>query len=216
MAWPLDFRPASASMGALSPVPESPGGQAARCPYTCHPTGTDVKVQTHLAQWPKWVREDGGLRLEPWRPREWLRGGKGKDVEAQSCSWFPATPIPELLCFPYRLPCLEESSSSTKCLETQVAGLQVPPLNLFTLGSGFKVMPPRRRKWGKGIRAGSRPTSHGSEPCTSGNNAAGTQDRAEPLQTQGVTSGCPPGTHPGPDPRKAGAVRGFILANEGG
>ena len=174
-----------------------------------------MKVQTHLAQWLKRVREDGGLRLEPWRPREWLRGGKGKDVEAQSCSWFPATPIPELLCFPYRLLCLEESSSSTKCLETQVAGLQVPPLNLFTLGSGFKVMPPRRRKWGKGIRAGSRPTSHGSEPCMSGNNAVGTQDGAEPLQTQGVTSGCPPGTHPGPDPRKAGAVRGFILANEG-
>ena len=93
-------------------------------PHTCHPAGTDVKVQTHLAQWPRRVREDGGLRLEPWRSRAWLRGGKGKEVEAQSCSWFPATPAPELLGFPYRLPCLEEISSFTKCLETQGAGLQ--------------------------------------------------------------------------------------------
>ena len=201
-------------MGALSPVPKSPGDQGARSPYTCHPAGTDVKVQTHLAQQPRRVREDRGLRLEPWRPREWWRGGKRKEAEPQSCSWFPATPVPELLCSPYRLPCLEESSSSTKCLETQAAGLQ--GLCSEPLHSGFKVMPPRRRRWGKGIRVASRPTFRGGKPRMSGIMRLGHRTWAEPLQTQGVTSGCPPGTHPGLDPRKAGAVRGLVVANEGG
>lgn len=67
----------------------------------------------------------GVSRLEPWRSRAWLRGGKGKEVEAQSCSWFPATPPQNSLGFPPTgCRCLEEISSFTKCLETQGAGLQ--------------------------------------------------------------------------------------------